>query len=57
MSLIRCPICDRKFDPQNSAALPFCGARCRDIDLARWLDEQYRVPVENLDPDEPFEEN
>ena len=23
---------------------PFCSARCRKIDLGRWLDQKYRVP-------------
>jgi endogenous inhibitor of DNA gyrase (YacG/DUF329 family) len=25
---------------------PFCSARCRTIDLGRWLGEQYRVVPE-----------
>lgn len=24
---------------------PFCSHRCQLIDLGRWLDEEYRVPV------------
>ncbi|MFO0675346.1 MAG: DNA gyrase inhibitor YacG [Polyangiaceae bacterium] len=24
---------------------PFCSERCRTIDLGRWLDGEYRVPV------------
>jgi hypothetical protein len=24
---------------------PFCSKRCRDIDLAQWLDGSYAVPV------------
>jgi hypothetical protein len=24
---------------------PFCSRRCRDLDLARWLDGSYAVPV------------
>jgi endogenous inhibitor of DNA gyrase (YacG/DUF329 family) len=23
---------------------PFCGARCRDVDLGRWLNGSYRMP-------------
>ena len=23
---------------------PFCGKRCKTIDLGRWLSEDYRVP-------------
>jgi endogenous inhibitor of DNA gyrase (YacG/DUF329 family) len=26
--------------------MPFCSDRCRQIDLGRWLDEGYSVPVE-----------
>ena len=48
---MRCPICERQFDPVQSSALPFCGERCRQIDLGRWLREVYTVPVER-DPDE-----
>jgi len=25
-------------------AAPFCGERCRLVDLGRWLDEAYAVP-------------
>jgi len=49
--MIRCPICERQFDPATSPAMPFCSARCRQIDLGRWLREIYSVPVER-DPDE-----
>lgn len=31
--------------------MPFCSERCRAIDLGRWLDERYAIPVER-DPDE-----
>ncbi|HEY2828226.1 MAG TPA: DNA gyrase inhibitor YacG [Pirellulales bacterium] len=55
MSLIRCTICDKAFDPEKSTALPFCGERCRRIDLGRWLDERYSLPVERSE-DEEFEE-
>ena len=42
---MRCPICNRDFDPANSPALPFCSERCRTIDLGRWLGEAYQLPV------------
>jgi hypothetical protein len=45
MTLVRCPICDRPFDPATAAAMPFCSERCRTIDLARWLGEKYSVPL------------
>lgn len=31
--------------------MPFCSERCRQIDLRRWLDEQYGFPVE-VEPEE-----
>ena len=30
--------------------LPFCSARCKQIDLGKWLSEDYRVSAP-LDPD------
>ena len=51
MSLIRCPICEKQFDPAASQAMPFCTERCRQIDLGRWLREVYSVPVER-NPDD-----
>jgi endogenous inhibitor of DNA gyrase (YacG/DUF329 family) len=46
MPLVRCPICDRLFQPEQSPAVPFCCQRCRLIDLGRWLDEGYGLPKE-----------
>lgn len=58
MSVLRCPICDKRFDSETSAALPFCGPRCRQVDLGRWLGEQYAVPESRREDedDEQFEE-
>jgi endogenous inhibitor of DNA gyrase (YacG/DUF329 family) len=36
-----CPICKK---PSSAATRPFCSPRCADIDLGRWLTEQYVVP-------------
>jgi endogenous inhibitor of DNA gyrase (YacG/DUF329 family) len=38
----RCPLCGR---PRVQAYRPFCSARCRDVDLARWFGEAYAVPA------------
>lgn len=35
-----CPICGR---PADAAHRPFCSARCRQVDLARWFAGSYRV--------------
>lgn len=41
-----CPICHRA---PTGRYRPFCSARCADVDLARWLNESYRVPGEPAD--------
>jgi uncharacterized protein len=48
----RCPICGK---PATLRHQPFCSARCRDIDLGRWLKESYRVASEEP-PEEALEE-
>lgn len=46
MTTLRCPICRRPFDSHQSQTMPFCGERCRRIDLQRWLNEAYGLPYE-----------
>ena len=55
MTAVRCPKCGRRFDSEQSPALPFCSDRCRLIDLGGWLEEKYGVPVvrEDDEGDEP----
>lgn len=31
--------------------MPFCSAGCRDRDLLKWLNEDYRVPAGPADDD------
>lgn len=45
-----CPICGK---PSVPGFRPFCSARCRTIDLGRWIDERYRIPS----VDEPEDED
>jgi endogenous inhibitor of DNA gyrase (YacG/DUF329 family) len=48
----KCPICSEPAAPRaTNAAFPFCGERCRLIDLGKWLGEEYRIPTEDQ-PDE-----
>jgi uncharacterized protein len=42
---MRCPVCNREFDPAVTLAVPFCSERCRTIDLGRWLGEAYSLPA------------
>jgi uncharacterized protein len=46
MAQIRCSVCERAFDPEQSRSLPFCSERCRLLDLGRWLNEDYGLPYE-----------
>jgi len=43
---MRCTICHGEFEPEGSTAMPFCSERCRQIDLGRWLEEGYSLPIE-----------
>lgn len=43
-TVAKCPICSK--DAAELKYRPFCGKRCADIDLGRWLKESYRVPAE-----------
>ena len=29
----------------SNKAFPFCGPRCKTIDLGKWLNGEYRIPV------------
>src|SRR5437660_1073928 len=41
----RCPSCRKEVKPrEENPAFPFCSARCRATDLARWFTGSYRVP-------------
>ena len=44
-----CPVCGK---PPAARYRPFCSARCRTIDLGRWLGDGYRIPAEE-EPDRP----
>ncbi|MBT6093867.1 MAG: DNA gyrase inhibitor YacG [Rhodospirillaceae bacterium] len=51
----KCPICSKG---STTEFRPFCSKRCADIDLGRWLNEDYRIPAEEaaeLD-DEEFQD-
>jgi hypothetical protein len=41
----KCPICGK---PASDSYRPFCGKRCADVDLNRWLDGRYAIPGESL---------
>ena len=61
MNSVRCPICDAVMpgDWREYPDYPFCGKRCRTIDLGRWLGEDYKVgstPASSEDRSSPGED-
>jgi uncharacterized protein len=64
LSSVKCPTCKTEIrDPQRGDELPkffpFCSDRCKLIDLGRWLDGKYQVPVVDREdgstpPRDPF---
>ena len=53
-----CPICKKPIDePPADEKLPpyfpFCSDRCKLIDLGRWLDGKYQIPVVEPDDADP----
>jgi len=45
----KCAICGK---PRSDEYRPFCSKRCADVDLGRWLNGSYAIPVtEDADED------
>jgi len=43
----KCPICDAAVKPRAAnPCFPFCTSRCKMIDLGKWVNEEYRIPVQ-----------
>lgn len=53
--IVACPACGGRsvYGPEN-AYRPFCGARCRNMDLGAWASESFRVPSQAPPEDAPF---
>ena len=44
--MLRCPTCRKHVAPRlENECFPFCSERCRVIDLGKWLEGSYRIPV------------
>lgn len=51
--LVTCPTCGKGVEwSEEFPYRPFCSERCKLIDLGAWVDEQHRIPGEDL-PREP----
>jgi hypothetical protein len=49
-----CPICKKAVSPDNPD-YPFCGERCRLIDLGNWATDQYVIPGPEIAPQQEEE--
>ncbi len=52
MNKVHCPVCGQSMGAVGLAEwpeYPFCSPRCRLVDLGRWLNESYRIPVPAAD--------
>jgi endogenous inhibitor of DNA gyrase (YacG/DUF329 family) len=47
-----CPICGKPAEPAHR---PFCSARCRQVDLGRWLTGSYVIPGPAVPQDDEAE--
>jgi endogenous inhibitor of DNA gyrase (YacG/DUF329 family) len=47
-----CPMCNK---PAEKAFRPFCSRRCADLDLGRWLNGSYAIPVVEEDGGEDWD--
>jgi len=46
IKLNKCPSCEQIAIHKYK---PFCSSRCSQLDLSKWLNEVYRVPVFEVD--------
>lgn len=47
-----CPVCGKPSQPETR---PFCSARCKQIDLGRWLNGDYAIPGPPAEAEEEAE--
>ncbi|HWM44690.1 MAG TPA: DNA gyrase inhibitor YacG [Burkholderiales bacterium] len=53
---VSCPRCGTEtvYSPENRWR-PFCGERCRMIDLGKWAADEYRLPDDKKSSSKPPE--
>ncbi len=53
MASPRCPTCRHAAAPKaENKWYPFCGERCKAIDLGKWLGEEFKIASKSDDDDE-----
>ena len=43
--ILKCSNCRSPIEREGNCHFPFCSDHCRLIDLSKWLNEEYSVPV------------
>ncbi len=56
MMVVRCPTCKKETEWEGNPFRPFCSERCKNIDLAAWASEEYRIAGKKKPCDEGEEE-
>jgi len=49
----QCPICRKPTDSATDPDFPFCGERCRLLDLGNWASEKYKISKPVIDESTP----
>jgi endogenous inhibitor of DNA gyrase (YacG/DUF329 family) len=51
--LVNCPTCQKPTEwSTDNPFRPFCCERCKLIDIGKWANEEYVVPVSDAPPDD-----
>lgn len=55
---VRCPACGGQsvYAPSNLYR-PFCGERCKSLDLGAWASERFSLPGHDINNDPDFEKS
>ena len=46
--IAKCPRCGKSVKWEGNDWRPFCSQRCKLVDLAAWIKEEYKIPGEEL---------
>jgi endogenous inhibitor of DNA gyrase (YacG/DUF329 family) len=49
---VKCPVCKKEVVWEGNLFRPFCSERCKNIDLAAWASEEYRIAGDRKSRDE-----
>ena len=57
---MKCPSCQkavsREKGEKRPISWPFCSKRCKMIDLGKWVNEEYKIPIRQAPSEEEITE-